>query len=185
MSVRRVSGPGVKVETALRELDKVVGKTGYFETAKYEDGTPVAYIATIQEFGSPEQSIPPRPTMRPAAAANEKNWAALMKQGAKAALEEGGPSASDVMELVALAAAGNIRDEISALTSPALSPLTLLARLYKSDMGSGIKSGKTLGALAKSLDAGPPNVAGLVSTKPLVDTGLMFQSVTGVVEPKV
>lgn len=31
--------------------DKVTSKVGWFEGAKYEDGTPVAYVASIQEFG--------------------------------------------------------------------------------------------------------------------------------------
>lgn len=150
MSVRRVSGPGVKVETALRELDGYVGKTGWFETAKYEDGTPVAYVASIHEFGSPEQGIPPRPTMRPTAAQNEQEWAALMGQGARAVLR-GERAPSDVLELIALRAASDVGDAIRTLTSPPLKPATIERKGFP---------------------------------KPLVDTGLMLQSVTGVVEPK-
>ena len=36
----------------LGELDGVIGRAGWFETSKYEDGTPTAYIAAIQEFGA-------------------------------------------------------------------------------------------------------------------------------------
>ena len=150
MSVRRVSGPGVKVETVMRELDGFVGKTGWFETAKYEDDTPVAYVASIHEFGSPEQGIPPRPTMRPTAAQNEQDWGALMGQGARAVLR-GERAPSDVLELVALRAASDVGDAIRTLTSPPLKPATIERKGF---------------------------------SKPLVDTGLMLQSVTGVVEPK-
>lgn len=175
--------PGRKdLLVALKGLEGVRGKTGYFETAKYEDGTPVAYVATVQEFGF--KSIPPRPTMRPTAAEKGKTggaWATLFGKGAKAVLD-GNATPIQVMESLALVAAGDVSKAIAALTDPPLSPLTLLARLYKRDMGQKIKSGKTLGTLSKSLDAGPPNLAGLVSTKPLVDTGQMFQAVTGIAE---
>ena len=29
-------------------------EAGFFSTAKYQDGTPVAYVAAIQEYGYPE-----------------------------------------------------------------------------------------------------------------------------------
>lgn len=183
MSVRHVPGP-VDLTVKLKELKGVRGKTGYFETAKYADGTPVAYIATIHEFGYPGGSIPARPTMRPAVIKHGQpggKWATSFAAGAKAVLA-GKRTPLEVMELTALMAAGDVAKEISELHVPTLSPLTLMARLYKRDMGSGITGGKTLGALAKGLDAGPVNFGGLVSVKPLVDTGLMFKSVTGVAE---
>lgn len=37
---------------ALGDLDGVVGKAGWFQGNNYEDGTPVAYVAAIQEFGA-------------------------------------------------------------------------------------------------------------------------------------
>lgn len=183
MSVRHVPGP-VDLTVKLKDLDGVRGKTGYFETAKYEDGTSVAYIATIQEFGYAAGNIPPRPTMRPTAAEHGKpggKWALSFAAGAKAVLA-GKRTALEVMEITALMAAGDVGKAISNLHTPTLSPVTLMARLYRHDMGSKVSSGKTLGALAKGLDAGPVNFGGLVSIKPLVDTGLMFQSVTGVAE---
>lgn len=64
MVVRR-EGPGTaKVLAAIKGLDGLEGKTGWFETARYPDGTAVAYVATIHEFGTPR--IPARPFMRPA-----------------------------------------------------------------------------------------------------------------------
>lgn len=35
-----------------KQLDGAVAKAGWFSTDKYEDGTPVAYIASVQEFGA-------------------------------------------------------------------------------------------------------------------------------------
>lgn len=183
MSVRRDSAGGDALRVALKGLDGVKGKTGYFETSKYTDtdSTPVAYIATIQEFGHAGRGIPARPTMRPAVAKNKKEWSDLFAEGAKSVLA-GDATGRQIMGMLAKRAAGDVAKEISELTVPTLSPLTLMARLYRSDMKSKVSGGKTLGALAKGLDAGPVNFRGLVSTKPLVDTGLMIASVTEVVE---
>ena len=37
---------------------------GFFATAKYPDGTPVAAVAAFQEFGVPDNNIPERPFFR-------------------------------------------------------------------------------------------------------------------------
>lgn len=154
MSVRRVPGPAANIGLHLRELDGLVGKTGYFETAKYQDGTPVAYVAAINEFGYPEGGIPARPTMRPTAAekgATGGEWAGIAAAGARAALK-GTVTPTQALEALTLAAAGHVGKSIAALTSPPNKPSTI-AR----------KKG---------------------ASKPLVETGQMLQSVTGVVERK-
>lgn len=173
MAIRRQVNNVSRLVTALRELDGVRGKTGWFETAKYTDGTPVAYVATIQEFGS--GPIPPRPFMRPTVAEQKDVWLGLLGDGAKRVLS-GGATASQVMEAVALKAAGDVAKTISRIQTPPLSILTLMARASK-----GAVTGKTLGKFERELYKGPPNL-GAVSRKPLVWTGQMIQSVTGVVE---
>ena len=84
--VRVVRTPGKGAEQlriALDNMQDKVGRVGYFENSKYEDGTSVAYVATIQEYGSPAQGIPPRPTMRPTVANNWQSWKAISAQAAK------------------------------------------------------------------------------------------------------
>lgn len=148
MSVRRVSGPASvsKAIATLDALDGLEGKTGWFETAHYPDGTPVAYVATIHEHGAGH--IPARPFMRPAVAQYGRSWMDLMAQGAKAALN-GTVSPAAVLEAVTLRAAGDVGKAIQAVTSPALAPMTIARKGFD---------------------------------KPLIDTGQMFQSVTGKVE---
>lgn len=122
MAVRR-EGPGTaKVLAAIKGLDGLEGKTGWFETAHYPEGTPVAYVATTQEFGTPR--IPARPFMRPAVADHGGEWIELLADGAKASLN-GGPAPEQVLEMVTLAAAGNVAEKIQAVTSPPLSPVTV------------------------------------------------------------
>lgn len=122
MVVRR-EGPGTaKVLAAIKGLDGLEGKTGWFETARYPDGTAVAYVATIHEFGTPR--IPARPFMRPAVADHGGEWLEALAEGAKASLN-GGPSPETVLEIVTLQAAGNVAEKIAAVTSPPLKPVTV------------------------------------------------------------
>lgn len=151
-------GPALKrLKAALPELGKMRLKVGYFETAKYSDGTPVAYVAAIQEFGYPGGGIPARPTMRPTADAQGNpggEWSQIAAQGAKAILK-GSATPGQVMDALGLKAAGDIRKAISKLQSPPLKPSTVAARQR------GMADRKTTGSL----------------TKPLVATGLMINSV--------
>ena len=54
----------------LKALAKIEGKVGWFESAEYPEGTPVAYVAAIQELG--HGKIPPRPFMAPAMKKNKE-----------------------------------------------------------------------------------------------------------------
>lgn len=148
MTVRR-EGPGVlDVSKVLRGLDDHEGRVGWFESARYEDGTPVAYVATIHEFGS--GAIPARPFMRPAVAEHGQEWLDQLAAGAKKAVQPGATlTPLMVLEAVAMMAAGNVAEMIQAVNSPPLDPRTVARKGFD---------------------------------KPLVDTGQMFQSVTGKVE---
>ena len=160
IEIKRVDGVAKhQLEVALSKLDGKVGKVGWFEKSKYEDGTQVAYIAAIQEYGWPAKNIPPRPTMRPTIIKKRKEWQKIAEAGAKAILA-GTQTIETVMEGIGLSAAGDIRKAITELTEPPLSPATIYARLHrKSDK-------KTIGLL----------------TKPLIDTGIMLGTLTNVVE---
>lgn len=161
-TVKRTPGPGAeRLKLLLQGVTNKVGKVGFFETSKYEDGTPVAYVATIQEYGAPERGIPPRPFMRPTIAEKQNEWKGLAEQGARAMLD-GKATGEQVLEVIGLKAAGDIRKAISAVTTPALKPATVAARLR------GYKDKQTVGSL----------------TKPLVHTGVMLNAVTSVVEDK-
>jgi len=143
----------------LKELEGKQAKVGWFATSKYEDGTPVAYIAAIQEFGSPKNNIPPRPFMRPTVIHQKNEWIQLLTSGARSILA-GKSSITTVMNAIGLKASADIAKSITQVFSPPLKPATIAARKRKR------ADKKTLGLL----------------TKPLVDTGLMLNTVTYVVE---
>ena len=176
---------GAKLDfTKIREhLERVpagfadrVAQVGWFPSAKYEDGTPVAYVATVQEYGAPEVSIPPRPFMRPTVEQSKAAWMLLMRQGVLAVAEDR-VTADEVLEGVGLQTAGDIRKAIASVTSPALSPTTLMLRKWRRE-GRKI-TGKTVGEAAAAVAAGE-SVAG-VNADPLRDTGLMIATLTNAV----
>lgn len=162
MKTIRTPGPGAeRLRVLLEGVSDKVGKVGVFETSKYEDGTPVAYVAVIQEHGSPAQGIPPRPFMRTTIAEKTPEWQELARRSARAMLK-GDMTGEQALELIGLKAAGDIRKTISKITSPPLKDATIAARL------SARADKQTVGKL----------------TKPLVDTGTLLNSITNTVEAK-
>ncbi len=162
MELKRVPGPGKnKVENLIKQLGNKVGKVGWLDKSSYTNGTSVAYVAAIQEFGYPQDGsrIPPRPFMRPTIAAKQKEWRDLAYSGSKAILL-GNETAHSVLDKIGAKAAGDIRVTISKIQSPVLAEATVKARASR-------KANKTV-------------TAGL--RKPLIDTGFMLGTLTHAVE---
>lgn len=152
-------GPGRKaLEQALAQLDTVVGKVGWFSSSIYPDGTPVAYIASIQEYGYAPHNLPPRLGMRITVAEKQKEWSGAVAYGAKQVFK-GAWTAVDMMEFVGTKAERDIFKHISNVTEPPLAESTLRAR------------------------AARLHVSHLTSTgaKPLNDTGYMIATLTHIV----
>lgn len=169
-----------------KRLEGLEGKpirVGWFESAKYEDGTPVAYVASIQEFGW--GPIPPRPFMRTTEAAKKQSWAGVAGKLAKAvATEKLTPDLA--AEQIGLLVSGDIRRTISRIKAPPLALSTLLLR--KAKLAGEKVGGKKVGEVVKNVQfVGPRekgdkslNVRG-VPTKPLVFDGILIGGLTYVV----
>lgn len=149
---------GVDLDSVISELERKVIKTGYFEHSKYEDGMPVAQAAATNELGSITQHVPPRPTMRPSMTKNKQVYADALQRGIKASIK-GDIDLSDVLEQIGHLSAGHVGEAIRDLNEPPLSIKTIQARARRA-------------------------ASGMASSKPLVDTGQMLQSVTSKVEDK-
>ena len=156
MEIRR-TGNASAIKKVLEELGRKEIKVGFFESAKYPDGTPIAYVAAIQEFG--HGPIPPRPFMRPAEQQNAAKWQKGVAAGVKAALN-GSITIEHALEQVGMVAAGDVRKAIKAVTAPPLADSTISARQRR------LKGKKA------------------ASIKPLVDSGQMIQAVTSAVVDK-
>lgn len=160
MKVTHKKSPGLEVmKINLERMGSMKGKVGFFDSHKYPDGTSVAAVAEKNEYGAPEKGQPPRPFMRTTQESRKNDWVKWIKeQSANVAL--GKTSASNVLNTLVQAAAGDVRKTISDLVSPPLAESTIKARKSK------LANGKTVGKL----------------DKPLVETGVMLASVTGIVE---
>lgn len=112
----------------LKELGKLRASVGWHETAKYDDGTPVALVATTHEYGSIKQGIPPRPVVRPTIQEKSREWSYHAGQGFKA-VADGRMTPLQVMTALGEAAAGDVRMTISEIQSPPLRESTVSRRV--------------------------------------------------------
>ena len=120
-----MSGGG-KLEAYLAELSEKVTKAasvkiGFLENSRYPDGTPVAQIAAIQNFGAPSRGIPPRPFFSNMIAKHGSEWGDDVAE----LLERTGYDAHAALELMGEHIEGQLRDEIIATNSPPLKPETI------------------------------------------------------------
>lgn len=166
------------ISIRLATLQKINAKVGWFESSHYPDGTPVAYVVMVQEFGW--GPIPPRLGMRTTAAAKKTEWAATSALASKRVLD-GKMTPMQAMDLLAIKAEGDVAKHIATVTQPPLSPFTLAAR--KRRQLGGIVTGATLGEFGARQKAGTLDTSG-VSTKPLVDSALMINTLTHITESR-
>ncbi|ENN86069.1 phage protein [Rhizobium freirei PRF 81] len=170
------------LDKALTEISKRIGEfqgktaqAGFFPEAAYPDGTPVAYVAAIQEYGAPKVKIPPRHPMRSAVEQYRSGWRDDLARGVKAVIE-GTITSDDVLEQVGGVMAADIQTSIAEVTDPPLSPITVMLRGMRRNDPSLIVSGKTVGEAAQRVADGETNYG--ASDKPLIDSGLLLASVT-------
>lgn len=154
--VRREGGGIQQLREILKQVEKATLAVGFPQAAQYQNGAQVAMIAAQNEFGNASNGIPPRPFMRMTIAREQNNIKQFMEKGSKAVLQ-GRFTIIQIYDQIGLKVAGEIRRTISELTSPALAPSTIRARQAKYASNQS-----TVGGL----------------TKPLVETGLMINSVS-------
>lgn len=157
MKTTRKAGKIEALTQAIKGLGSAEGRVGWFPSAVYEGGQPVAGVAAVQEFGSASRGIPPRSFMRTTAEEKRQEWAQIAAPVVRAAALGRLPGTAPT-EAVCLAAEGAVRAKITQIQDPPLSPATIAAR--KRRLASGGKGAKaSIG-------------------KPLVDTGIMLDSLT-------
>lgn len=167
---------GDKLAAKLAEIARLFSnassvRIGFLEKATYPNGTPVAMVAAIQEFGAPKAKIPPRPFFRNMIAAKKGEWGPAIA----ALLKSNGYDALRTLQLTGEAVAGQLRESIIATNAPPLSPITLMLRKMFGNSPELIR-GRDVGEAARRVAAGES--VGGVSTKPLVWTGHLLNSVS-------
>ena len=186
VTVKRTGGK--KLRRLLREAGKSgvsAVKVGFFSTARYEDGTPVAAVAAWNEFGTEPHTIaakpgkvlaftgsggetvfsrqvnhpgiPERPFFRRAIAEMKDGVSKIVKSGLdpKKMVVD-----EQLADRVGLYAAGQVQESIVALNDPPNSPATIAQKRKKLHGKKGTGGGET----------------------PLLDTGTLRNSVSWEVE---
>jgi hypothetical protein len=162
MAVKITEQPGEAKELLEKFLASAESKSlsvGWFPWARYNKGKTVAMIAAQNEYGSTVKNIPPRPFMGNAITKNSAKWQQILDAELHKAYQNGG-GIQRSLEILGAVAAGDVRQEIAELQDPPLAPATIKARLSK------YRNKKEVGGL----------------TKPLIDSGVMFNTVSFEVE---
>jgi hypothetical protein len=135
---------GEKLAAKLRELTEKLAqpatvRIGFLENSRYPDGTPVAMIAAIQDFGAPRAGVPPRPFFRNMIAARKGEWPAAIAGQLKAT----GYDVELTLKRTGEAVAGQLRESIQQTNVPPLKPATIKRKGFSKplvDTGEMLKS---------------------------------------------
>jgi hypothetical protein len=160
---------------ALKQLDGIETRVGWFPSAVYGNGMPVAAVANIQEFGA--GPIPPRPFFRTTVAAEKQAWSKYAAQGARAVLA-GKLSPFQVMDGLGERAQEDVKETINQITAPPLSPITLELRAMKHKNPDLRITGTLIGQVAAKVKQPGYRLASGTPDKPLIDTKLLINTLT-------
>lgn len=172
---------GEKLAQALKQISQNLRKggtlkVGFLAGATYPDGTPVAMVAAIQNFGAPRAGIPPRPFFSNMIAKHSAEWPRVIQ----AQLKSTDYNARTTMGRLGVLIRGQLQQEIRDTNNPPLSPVSLMVRQLVGPNGTA--------TFADVLEArrlvAAGQVAKGVSTKPLIWSAHMISSVAYVYEER-
>ncbi len=143
-----------------------VVNVGVPSSKREADGTPVAMIAAVHEFGSPAQGIPERPFLTPAIKKNRLKYVRLNRINLVKMLR-GQMTAEQALGQLGEMAKGDVQVEIRHGSFAPLKPATIRAR--ERNRSSGYNQ-----SLRKKAE-GPID-------RPLIDTGQLVQSIAWEIE---
>ncbi len=120
---------GERLEQALRQIRDKVRKgaevrVGFLENATYPDGTKVATVAAINNFGAPAAGIPARPFFSQMIARESPSWGEKFAE----VLMQDDYDADAALEHMGDDIAAELRQSILEFSGAPLSPVTLLLR---------------------------------------------------------
>ncbi len=117
---------GEKLRAALRETARRFRasgtlKVGFLEGATYPDGTSVAMVAAVQNFGAPSQGIPARPFFSDMVANKQDEWGPAIA----GLLEANGGNVDAALAIAGEAIVGQLKQSIVDTNAPPLAESTI------------------------------------------------------------
>ncbi len=160
---------------ALRSLTKKDVLVGIPSEDSERDDVPFgnAGIGYLNEYGSPEQNIPPRPHLVPGVKSAEEQTVPQLKTAAQAALDGNAAGAESALNRAGTLAVNGVRRYMTITGFTPLADSTVEARL------SGAQGGNT-----GTCSACCWRISGTDLAKPLIDTGQYRRAITHVVRDK-
>lgn len=113
-----------KLEEALEKYmsgTAVTLRAGILEEAKYPDGTQVAQVGYIQEFGAAEAKIPPRPFFRAVINEGKQTWPSILAAG----VEHYQGDVKSALALLGEQIVGELSQSVRDWSSPPNAPATI------------------------------------------------------------
>lgn len=171
MTTVSLSG-GEELQRKLEEIAQKVARAatlrvGFLEGATYPDGTSVASVAAINNFGAPAKGIPARPFFTNMIRDKSPQWGEQLAN----LLEANDWDVRRALSLMGMGIAGQLRDSIVELQEPPNSPVTNLLKQRFPQGGHDFED--VLQAWADVAAGQTDAPAG----KPLVWTGQMLNSI--------
>lgn len=167
---------GAKLEAALKRIaDKLdrpgTLRVGFLEDAQYPDGTNVAMVAAINNFGAPRAGIPPRPFFTNMVKAGRDAWGSDLGKIITAVDFD----IDGALRLMGEHMVGQLQDSIRDTNAPELSPVTKMLRQMYGDHVEITSYAQVAEARAK-VESGEQGASG-TGAKPLIWTSHMLNSV--------
>lgn len=136
---------GAKFDTAISALGKKLSsarkvKVGFFEDASYPDGTPVAMIAAVQNFGAPSRGIPPRPFFTAMIKDHGSEWGGDTAE----LMERTDGDAHQTLTLMGELIEEQLRQSVVDTNDPALKPATIKRKGFEKPL---VDTGRMLGSI--------------------------------------
>lgn len=117
---------GEKLQAHLNATAAALGKggtlkVGFLQGATYPNGTPVALVAAVQNFGAPSRNIPPRPFFSNMVRRKSNGWPNALAKNLKA----NGYRVEPTLRLMGEGIKGQLQQSIIDTNSPPLRPATV------------------------------------------------------------
>lgn len=162
---------GDRLLKKLAEIGRKLGTTksvraGFLAGATYPDGTPVATVAALNNFGAPGAGIPPRPFMTNMIRRKSPEWGAIFLR----ILKQSGDDVDKALAKMGLLIESQIADSIVETSEP---PNAMATNLLKSRFPTGEYEFSDVLQAWQDVAKGISAPAG----KPLVWSGHMLQSI--------
>lgn len=113
MGVKITGGKGLaKLVAKTKTAKMAIVKAGFFEDARYPDGTPVVDIAVQNEYGDDSKNIPARPFMDQTFSRHQKKWLQIVNKTFSKQLKDDAIDYNKLGNAVGLVMKGDIKDTI-------------------------------------------------------------------------